>query len=500
MKFHFKDCNKTSALNFVGVNFYKNPSLAQRYEDYLTKSCFTAPDLMLSTNPDCVIVATSSAAPERPGISIDQSVPRLLSAVEADNTGDCSDPLIILTRLSERTGFTRCSGRLFAGHYRTEGELQFVEEIQHLLPPQATVRVHCYPGNYTNRLLDRLDECKILKEKNVVISPTNPTHLLVAVLIDNSVCWGVFTEAEYRASIARPGDGNRNHIFPINFNKAQSKVAEALQLLNDDEEQWLLGGSAQLLAVDVGAAPGGWSAYLAALPQAHVVAVDPAELEPSLLTLPNLRHLRLKAEQVVKPSISEGGTSALTEGVRKCRINTVNRTDTDDVTSEKSEIKTRIDCNANADTEANATTNSEADTNTNTTAHEDDANANIPGAQTNSSTPLDYAASDLLGPDWKKNFRLLTCDANLDARDAVRELVLPFCTDLAPGGFLVLTLKLGRRVGGPGVCRKVAAVQELLLASGHFDACDIRPVAWLFSNSKNERTVLARKRRNIVLL
>ena len=39
------------------------------------------------------------------------------------------------------------------------------------------------------------------------------------------------------------------------------------QLLNDDEEQWLLGGSAQLLAVDVGAAPGGWSAYLAALPQ-----------------------------------------------------------------------------------------------------------------------------------------------------------------------------------------------------------------------------------------
>ena len=83
------------------------------------------------------------------------------------------------------------------------------------------------------------------------------------------------------------------------------------------------------------------------------------------------------------------------------------------------------------------------------------------------------------------------CDANLDVRDSVRELVLPLARLLAPAGLLVLTLKLGRRVGEAGILRKVEAVKDLLEAGG-FRADSVR-VAWLFSNSKNERTVIARK-------
>ena len=49
-------------------------------------------------------------------------------------------------------------------------------------------------------------------------------------IICSRVCWGLFTESEYRRSIARPGDGDRDHVFNINFNKAQAKVAEALQV------------------------------------------------------------------------------------------------------------------------------------------------------------------------------------------------------------------------------------------------------------------------------
>ena len=45
------------------------------------------------------------------------------------------------------------------------------------------------------------------------------------------VYWGLYTEAEYREYIARPGDGNRDYIHDTNFNKAQAKVAEALQVL-----------------------------------------------------------------------------------------------------------------------------------------------------------------------------------------------------------------------------------------------------------------------------
>lgn len=87
--------------------------------------------------------------------------------------------------------------------------------------------------------------------------------------------------------------------------------------------------------------------------------------------------------------------------------------------------------------------------------------------------------------------RLLICDANLDVRDSVRDLVLPLTSDLLPGGILVITLKLGRRVGEDGILRKVEAVKRLLITAG-IEEVSIRTV-WLFSNSKNERTVLARK-------
>ena len=85
----------------------------------------------------------------------------------------------------------------------------------------------------------------------------------------------------------------------------------------------------------------------------------------------------------------------------------------------------------------------------------------------------------------------MTCDANLDVRDSVRELVLPVCSALAPGGLVIVTLKLGRRVGEAGVRRKEEAVRELLKEAA-FQKDSIRSV-WLFSNSKNERTVIARK-------
>ena len=91
------------------------------------------------------------------------------------------------------------------------------------------------------------------------------------------------------------------------------------------------------------------------------------------------------------------------------------------------------------------------------------------------------------------SFRLVTCDANLDVRDSVRELVVPVCAALQPGGLALITLKLGRRVGEAGVRRKELAVNQILLAAG-FDEDSIRSV-WLFSNSKNERTVIARKKR-----
>lgn len=54
-----------------------------------------------------------------------------------------------------------------------------------------------------------------------------------------------------------------------------------------------------LAAVDVGAAPGGWSQQLAAAGARLVVAIDPAEMDPAIAALPNLVHLQCKCEQAV---------------------------------------------------------------------------------------------------------------------------------------------------------------------------------------------------------
>ena len=60
---------------------------------------------------------------------------------------------------------------------------------------------------------------------------------------------------------------------------------------------------------------------------------------------------------------------------------------------------------------------------------------------------------------------------------------------LVLGGVVVVTLKLGRRVGVAGVERKVEAATQLLEGAG---LGGVR-VEWLFGNSRNERTIIAVK-------
>lgn len=83
------------------------------------------------------------------------------------------------------------------------------------------------------------------------------------------------------------------------------------------------------------------------------------------------------------------------------------------------------------------------------------------------------------------------CDANMDIRDTLRELVLPLAQYLCSNGIMIVTLKLGRRVGVDGIERKVESANKLLIEAG-FNPTLIK-VEWLFGNSKNERTIFARK-------
>lgn len=74
------------------------------------------------------------------------------------------------------------------------------------------------------------------------------------------------------------------------LNRAQWKLQEALR-------EFDIIPHPDARALDIGSAPGGWASVLAGL-CAEVVAVDPADLAPSVAALANVRHLRLRAEEL----------------------------------------------------------------------------------------------------------------------------------------------------------------------------------------------------------
>jgi len=75
------------------------------------------------------------------------------------------------------------------------------------------------------------------------------------------------------------------------LNRALWKIKEALSEFGIalPPEAWVL---------DLGSAPGGWVSVLAER-AARVVAVDPAELDPSVAALPNVEHLKVRAEELL---------------------------------------------------------------------------------------------------------------------------------------------------------------------------------------------------------
>jgi 23S rRNA (cytidine2498-2'-O)-methyltransferase len=96
--------------------------------------------------------------------------------------------------------------------------------------------------------------------------------------------------------VSRPADNLSPHAdeyrrwsrLPTPVSRAEFKLREALEL-------WPLDLPAGGRALDVGAAPGGWTHVLAGL-GLHVVAVDPADLSDVVLANPLVTHIRARIE------------------------------------------------------------------------------------------------------------------------------------------------------------------------------------------------------------
>ena len=74
--------------------------------------------------------------------------------------------------------------------------------------------------------------------------------------------------------------------------RAEHKIREAIKIFGLEIKR-------DFRVLDLGAAPGGWTKVLASL-AGKVVAVDPADLNSSVESLPNVTHLKCKAEEIPK--------------------------------------------------------------------------------------------------------------------------------------------------------------------------------------------------------
>ncbi|MQY83488.1 hypothetical protein GH157_07340, partial [archaeon] len=74
------------------------------------------------------------------------------------------------------------------------------------------------------------------------------------------------------------------------FTRAEFKIREALKAFDVEVTN-------DFMVLDVGAAPGGWTKVLAGMARG-VVAVDPADLHPSVEEMSNVTHLRCRAEDL----------------------------------------------------------------------------------------------------------------------------------------------------------------------------------------------------------
>ena len=125
-----------------------------------------------------------------------------------------------------------------------------------------------------------------LKESGFILSVNNPDYI-ISVYIFKDVVYEGTSKAEDNLS-SWPGGMRRYAMLPETVSRAEFKLLEALEYLGID----VSGGH----ALDLGAAPGGWSRVLAER-GCKVDAVDPAELAESVVRNPAVTHYKCLAQE-----------------------------------------------------------------------------------------------------------------------------------------------------------------------------------------------------------
>jgi 23S rRNA U2552 (ribose-2'-O)-methylase RlmE/FtsJ len=163
-------------------------------------------------------------------------------------------------------------------------------------PPAGVVRLQCLPRGVETFLQDELPQ-------EWDLHPIEFTHVLNAVEhAQGSIRWSVIP-CTLEQMFRTPAEGPKR--VPGQLCKAAGKLTEALRVA-------VHAPGPNAVAVDVGASPGGWTAVLAGMVHG-VVAVDPAELDPAVLSRPNVIHVQRSVRDVeaVRAAVRSFGTEVI---------------------------------------------------------------------------------------------------------------------------------------------------------------------------------------------
>lgn len=127
-----------------------------------------------------------------------------------------------------------------------------------------------------------------LYELGGIVDLTNPEIIISVQILQDEVFMGVLEKDDIILKVPKKTKKWKKGERPLS--RAEMKMREILRRFPK-----IFQGDRVVL--DVGAAPGGWSSAMAKMVR-KVIAVDPGEMDTSVLELPNVEHRKIRAENL----------------------------------------------------------------------------------------------------------------------------------------------------------------------------------------------------------
>jgi tRNA(Ser,Leu) C12 N-acetylase TAN1 len=159
------------------------------------------------------------------------------------------------------------------------------------LKPEDSFAIRCQrrgTHNFSSQDVERNLGLKLEETFNATVDLLNPKKVVVIQIFQNTAFVGLTDSEKLIVKSIRVSRKYAKGERP--FTRAEHKIKEALETFNVEVKP-------DYEVLDLGAAPGGWTKVLAGSAK-RVVAVDPAALDSEVEKLPNVVHLRCRAEEV----------------------------------------------------------------------------------------------------------------------------------------------------------------------------------------------------------